>query len=395
MARDWRFPPASFRGTTFYVDTAAPSGGRRKAIHEYPGSEYWDVEDLGTKAKKLTVTAYFVSETADTDYAALVAACDQATPAQLILPFYGTVTASAETWDPSWSQEKLNYVGGSFAFIIENPAGAPVPAGLGERIIATMMAAASSTIGAAVGALFTGTPATSYQRADAGAALTDAAALVTTLLQSTTLPDVTASSAQMALAALTPTAAVAADTDPGAFITAALAALDAIAIDATPDDAAPTFQTAAALAVSMVAPTVADQPDATRAAATIPAALAVAVAMQAIRLIATSTYTDRPAAILAREEMKAIAVAVLPFVGALGALVQSAFADLWGQAVTYLTTVITNLAPVVLFQTNLSLPSTVLAYRLFGDPTRAVDLVARNQVSTPLFMPTIFEAPSS
>ena len=392
MARDWRFPPAAFRGANFYVDTSAPSGGRRKVVHEYPGSDFWDVEDLGSKAKRITVTAYVSSETADADWAALVGAFDQATPALLQLPFFGAVTASAETWDPSWTQEKLNYAGGSVAFIVENPANAPVPIGLGERIIAGLLAASPSTIGAAVTALFAGISATSWQRADAAGYLADATAFVQTVLQSVALPDATASATAIALGGLLPTAVEAAENDPGAHLAATLTQLDAITIDAVPDDAAAAYQTAAALALTMVPPTVATQPDPSNPAGAIPAAVAVAAAMQAIRLVATSTYIDRPAALEARSTLKAIAVAVLPLVGALGAEVQAAFADLWGQAVSYLTQLITDLAPIVLYETNLSLPATALAYRLYGDPTRAVELVARNRVSTPLFMPTIFEA---
>ena len=392
MARDWRFAPASFRGATFYVDSGSPSGGRRKAIHEYPGAETWDVEDLGTKAKKVTLTAYVASETADTDYATLIAACDQTGPAQLILPFFGVVTASAETWEPRWSQEKLNYVGGDFAFVIENPANAPVPLGLGERLIAAALAAAPATIGTAISTLFAGIPATSYQRSDASAYLQDATALVTTILQATSLPDATATTAIATLAALTPTASTASEIDPGAFLAIALGVLDAIAIDAAPDDAAPTFQTAAALAATMIPAGVIGQQDPSQAAASVPVALAIATAMQAMRLIATSTYTDRQTAMTARTELRAIAIAVLPTLGALGADASAAFTDLWGQAVTYLSAVILNLAPILLYQTNLSLPSTVLAYRLYADPTRAAELVARNRVTTALFMPTIFEA---
>ena len=394
MARDWRFPPASFRGATFYVDTGAPSGGRRLAVHEYPGSEFWDVEDLGTKAKRVTLTAYVNSETADADYAALIAACDVSGPAELILPFFPVSSAQAETWEPSWSQEKLNYVGGSFSFVISNPANAPAPVGLGARIIAGMLAAAPATIGSAITTLFAGMPATSYQRSDAAGALADAAAFVQTLLVSTTLPNATAAQAQMVLSALAPTAGAAADTDPGAFVTSVLAVLDDITVDATPDDAAPTFQTAAALAVTMVPATLGGQLDASQAAATVPAAIAVAAAMEAIRLIAGATYTDRSTAIAARDAMQAIAVAVLPFLGSLGGAVTTAFSDLWGQSVSYLSSVIADLAPILLYQTNVRLPSTALAYRLYADPSRATELVARNRVSTPLFMPTIFEAAS-
>ena len=70
MARDWRWSQASFDGASFYVDASRIPGRRRIVTHEYPGSETHDNEDLGRDADRYEVTAYFVSETADSDFAA-------------------------------------------------------------------------------------------------------------------------------------------------------------------------------------------------------------------------------------------------------------------------------------------------------------------------------------
>jgi prophage DNA circulation protein len=231
----------------------------------------------------------------------------------------------------------------------------------------------------------------SAQRMAAAAALTDTASFVETVRAGVVLPDKVSATAAAAVVTLAQTAEAAAESGPGPFVAAALAVLDTIALAATPDQAAPVLQVAAATAVSLV-PAVDDAPETTQAAAAIRAALAVAATMQAIRLLSTATYTDRPSAIAARTLIGTIAEAVLPLYGALGPKVTNAFSDLWGQAVTYLTQVITNLKPVVLYEVNLSLPSTVLAYRLYGDPSRATELVARNRVGTPMLMPTLFEA---
>ncbi len=67
------------------------------------------------------------------------------------------------------------------------------------------------------------------------------------------------------------------------------------------------------------------------------------------------------------------------------------------SVVEYLSQVITTLAPVITVSAQVSLPSLVWAWKLYRDPTRAPELVARNSVPHPSYMPLRFEAlaPSS
>ena len=58
----------------------------------------------------------------------------------------------------------------------------------------------------------------------------------------------------------------------------------------------------------------------------------------------------------------------------------------------YLSSVITTLAPVIEVTTALRLPAIVMAYRLYQDPARAEELVARNSVRVPSRLPLTFEA---
>ncbi|RXF67681.1 hypothetical protein [Hansschlegelia zhihuaiae] len=53
-----------------------------------------------------------------------------------------------------------------------------------------------------------------------------------------------------------------------------------------------------------------------------------------------------------------------------------------------------TLKPVVRVETATSYPPTALAWRLYGDPGRAGELLASARCGTPMFMPTVFEAPS-
>ncbi len=54
-----------------------------------------------------------------------------------------------------------------------------------------------------------------------------------------------------------------------------------------------------------------------------------------------------------------------------------------------------NAVPIVRVETGVSLPSSVLAYQLYGDATRAQSLVDIARSATPMIMPVAFEAPES
>jgi prophage DNA circulation protein len=76
----------------------------------------------------------------------------------------------------------------------------------------------------------------------------------------------------------------------------------------------------------------------------------------------------------------------------LGAAACAAFDDIYGLAARHLSSRIPDLAPVIIVEVGVSLPSNVLAYRLYGDPNRGLELAQRNRVATPCFMPLQFEA---
>ena len=73
IARDWlnSLWPASYKGVPFQVDSDSEKGGRRKAVHQFPGRDDYFIEDLGGDKREFSVTAYLASDTADIDAAAL------------------------------------------------------------------------------------------------------------------------------------------------------------------------------------------------------------------------------------------------------------------------------------------------------------------------------------
>lgn len=107
-------------------------------------------------------------------------------------------------------------------------------------------------------------------------------------------------------------------------------------------------------------------------------------------------YAARPDAQAARVALSMQADAVTDDAGALyGAEVHRWLIRLVGEAVLQISAIAANRAPLVRVETGLSLPSSLLAYDLYGDPERGAELVDRNRTGTPMVMPVIFEALAS
>ena len=82
----------SYRGRPFFIrEHEAEAGGRRVAVHEYPGRDRPYPEDLGRRTKKFRVDAYLVGDDYDVARDALVAACDLPGAGTLVHPYLGTL----------------------------------------------------------------------------------------------------------------------------------------------------------------------------------------------------------------------------------------------------------------------------------------------------------------
>jgi hypothetical protein len=114
---------------------------------------------------------------------------------------------------------------------------------------------------------------------------------------------------------------------------------------------------------------------------------------QAFLAEAQSDFSDRQSAIDARGRITAAmddaSDRIANFAGAdvFGILAEAA-----RQASAFIVAQASQLRPVVQVDAARSFPSTALAWSLYGDPSRAQELVDRNRVGTSLFMPASFEA---
>ncbi|WP_033136992.1 DNA circularization protein [Aeromonas finlandensis] len=84
-----RLQAASFRGVAFKVDGDDLQIGRRTVIHEYPGRDTPSVEDMGRETREYAITAYLIGPDFIAERDRLIAALEQVGPGELVSPWYG------------------------------------------------------------------------------------------------------------------------------------------------------------------------------------------------------------------------------------------------------------------------------------------------------------------
>lgn len=68
---------------------------------------------------------------------------------------------------------------------------------------------------------------------------------------------------------------------------------------------------------------------------------------------------------------------------------------LTGEATVQLSAIAATRAPLVRVETGISLPSSLVAFDLYGDPARGEEIAARNRCGTPMVLPSSFVALAS
>lgn len=90
----WRdnYRAASFRGVSFFVESADSTHGRRQAVHEHAQRDVPYTEDLGRKAREFSVSGYLIGADYQTQRDELEKACETAGPGVLVHPYRGEMT---------------------------------------------------------------------------------------------------------------------------------------------------------------------------------------------------------------------------------------------------------------------------------------------------------------
>jgi len=97
---------AAFRGVPFEVESVSFSGGRRVAVYEMPGSDQAVTEDLGRKPRLAPFAAYVIGDDAQAQAFELLQALETEGPGLLVHPVFGELRVNATDYAMtlSWDQ---------------------------------------------------------------------------------------------------------------------------------------------------------------------------------------------------------------------------------------------------------------------------------------------------
>jgi prophage DNA circulation protein len=92
-----QYRSARFRNAAFFVDAADSTFGRRIVVHEFPTQDRPLTQDLGRAARRFSIDGYVLGPDYFSARNALVLACEEKGPGQLIHPYYGTLKVVCES----------------------------------------------------------------------------------------------------------------------------------------------------------------------------------------------------------------------------------------------------------------------------------------------------------
>ena len=96
MSWEDELQPASFRGVPFEVEADTFAAGRRNQLHEYVQRDVPYVEDLGRATRGISITGFLNGEDCFDQARALVDAFEEAGPGELVHPWYGRMMVSTD-----------------------------------------------------------------------------------------------------------------------------------------------------------------------------------------------------------------------------------------------------------------------------------------------------------
>ncbi len=123
-----RMATARYGDLEFLTESHDSTSGRRLVVHQYPGGEFADVEDLGGKAWDYKLNAYFIGADYDLARNKFLVRLNQPGADWLTHPWLGRLWVRAESWTVQESNEKGGMC--SIALVFKPGGGdvaAPVP----------------------------------------------------------------------------------------------------------------------------------------------------------------------------------------------------------------------------------------------------------------------------
>jgi len=394
-----RIQEGSYRGAAFHIDESQKAYGRRNKVHEYPGRDVPWAEDLGRAAKRWSVQCFVVGDNYDQDRDALETALNQGGSGTLVHPYAGTQTASVETF----TVEESPHQGGKATFWVQfvesgtdaSPNATPDTQGQAIASAGSLQTAATTSLAARLSvankAAFVINGAQGVLNS-ASVALRSALAAVA--------PDATAAfGIEQQIQGLV-TGGLSLLNAPATLAAGIFAAVDGIgnlgtyAEDVLSQMVGPVGANATAGLIGFGAslPVIAETTPSRIAQATNQAALAntvmSAAAATAVVTVASMDFSSYDDAVSIRDpladQLDSLATAIAD--GGDDDLAD-AVDDLRLAMIRDVTARGASLARLYAYTPAKTESALVLAQRLYGDATRADELVARNNLPSPLFVP--------
>lgn len=401
FCRDWKSTlwRASYKGVPFFVEKDNEAGGRRIAIHQFPHRDDPFLEDMGEDTRNFDVTAYLASDAADAQAAAVIAAGASKGEGILVLPAHGPIKVRCLSFSRDRTKDRAGYIGFSGKFIRAGQASSLVTVASLGNAISTAVDGLMSAAGGALSTAASILGVADYVASSLSGALLQGIGSFEAIRTSSSV-EVTASAEvrdELASAvALMPTWVSRTDGISADLVPAIFDAARDLGAGMPPAAVMRDFP-AAALSFASPAPSANLGPNDALVAAN------EAEGYRITRLALLGAYAEaivnaplasRQEGISARADVAEIFEAEMEDASALptGAALVAAIQTVRDATTEYLTRRIVDLAPVANVSANLSMPSLFWAWRLYNDPLRADELVARNRVQHPSFMGTSFEA---
>lgn len=405
--------PASYRGVPFAVLEGEAVFGRRNAIHTYPFRDGAWVEDMGKQARRITLIGFVVGDDAIAKRNALIQAVESPGNGELVHATLGRMTvnvlefASHERWDKGRMFE-VRLVCMTSVPRIWPATSTSTPDAVSSAVKALGLSSAASFVSRVVGALkYADTVALqavatvknwvnralSIARAASSAyhLIAGVGSLISEFSRALSGFSLAAESSQSQAAAIgSPTTAA-------AFASSAQGAVaSAVAATGSPRDQI----NAAVLLSSYQTPTAATVVGIPQAGTVAADQTALLFRRAAVAQMAQAAATYQPTS---SDEASAIQVQVVSAIEA--AILEAGDAGddaVYADLLNLRTAVMqdmnakgASLPAIEIINVNASLPSLVLAQRLYQDAARADDLAQRAQAIHPAFMPQRFKALSS
>lgn len=424
--RDWSSTlwDASYKGVPFLVERDREDGGRRLGVHDFVGREDPYVEDMGGARRMFEVTGYVASDEADAEIAAVLGVLGSVGAGLLVRPLGGPVLVRCEKFGRTHELDRLGYVAftASFIRVAENFDPLDTASGLAQSVFDAVDALDAGLSGLANLLVSTETAEWVVTAIEDG--LVDLAAGVDLVVSQLVTDTASARLFGDALAAVVTAIESGADVATGAGFAVSLAGLGLDPIAEGTSGAGVLWTLARAVGDVAIAadadagpgqvieafgswldgdpdPAPSEAPTASRLAmernAAIVECIRRTIAFGAtVEAVARTSFGSRGDGLSARSEINAAADRLQALLSSLGAADASeavtAVIAARDAVNTWLSRTIADLAPVRTIVWAAEVPAAVAAWRLYGDPARAAELVARNRLPHPGFVPTTFEA---